>query len=77
MTLATMQYDLKKARERRGWTQGELAARASIDIATVSRIEAGITTNPSNATVEKLESALRLRRGTLVFGGPAEEAKAS
>lgn len=62
------QLDLKTAREARGWTQSELARQAGLDKSTVSRLEAGEKTDPSNATVAKLELALRLRRGTLVFG---------
>lgn len=36
--------------------------------ATISKIERGDVVNPSNDTVAKLEVALRVRRGTLVFG---------
>lgn len=59
---------LREARERRGFTQVELADLAGVDQTTISRIEAGIRSNPSNATVARLEEALRLKRGTLVFG---------
>lgn len=59
---------LRDARELRGYTQEQLAELAGVDQATVSRIEAGLRTNPSNDTVSKLELALRLKRGTLVFG---------
>jgi transcriptional regulator with XRE-family HTH domain len=63
-----MHTDLKTARERRGWTQKALALKAGVDTSIISRIESGATTNPSYSTVCKLESALRLRRGTLEFG---------
>ncbi len=52
----------------------ELADRASLNKGTVSRIESGDITNPSNDTVEALEVALKLRRGTLVFGQVMEKA---
>lgn len=65
--------DLRTARKRRGWDQQTLAERSSIDQATISRIESGKTTNPSNDTVQKLELALQLKRGTLVFGQVIEE----
>jgi transcriptional regulator with XRE-family HTH domain len=51
----------------------ELATRSGVNKSTISRIEAGEITNPSNDTVAKLELALRLRRGTLVFGHPMEK----
>lgn len=69
-----MQCDLKRARDRKGWTQAELAERSEVDEATISRIEAGKTSNPSNDTVAKLEAALKLRRGTLTFGQVMERA---
>lgn len=68
---------LREARERRGWTQERLEAESGVDQTTISRIEAGVNTNPSNATVAKLELALRLKRGTLVFGQSGSMARAS
>lgn len=65
---------LRAVRERKKWTQAETAFRAGVDKGTVSRIESGEVSNPSNDTVAKLEKALGLRRGALVFG---ELAKAS
>lgn len=72
-----MHTDLRTARERRKWSQVALARKSGVDQTTISRIEAAETTNPSNATVQKLEQALQLKRGTLVFGEPAAEAQAS
>lgn len=68
---------LRAARELRGHTQEELAELADVDQATVSRLEAGVRTNPANATVTRLELALKLQRGTLVFGAVDTEAQAS
>jgi len=66
---------LHEARMRRGIDSvGALANLAGVSKATVSRIETGAITNPSSATVAKLENALRLRRGSLVFGVPRERA---
>lgn len=65
-----MQTDLKTAREARKWDQQTLAARSGVSQATISRIEAGLILDPSNSTASKLEAALRLRRGSLVFGQP-------
>ncbi len=64
---------LRAARKARRLQQKELAARTGIDQATISRLETGETVNPSNDTVQKLERALRLKRGTLVFGVEAQE----
>jgi transcriptional regulator with XRE-family HTH domain len=46
----------------------ELARRSGVDKGTVSRLAAGVTTNPSSSTVAKIETALKIRRGSLVFG---------
>lgn len=59
--------DLRTARTKREWTMDELAERSGVSKATISRIEAGEVSNPSNDTVANLEAALKLRRGTLVF----------
>ncbi len=63
-----MQTDLRTARDRKKWDQQTLAKRSGVSQATISRIEAGEITNPSYDTVLKLEDALRLKRGSLVFG---------
>ena len=68
---------LKTARERRGWDQIELAREAGVNQATVSRLEEGVTKNPSHGTVQKLERALGLKPGRLVFGVMATEVHAS
>lgn len=72
-----MRMTLRKALERMEWTPDELAARASVSRATVYRLQAGEVTNPSNDTVLKLEQALKLRRGTLVFGDQVMTEQAS
>lgn len=72
LSVVTMQLDLKTAREKRGWDQKTLATKSGVDQSTISRIEAGVTTNPANATVARLEDTLKLKRGSLVFGADAE-----
>lgn len=63
------QTDVRTARGRFGWDQKTLAQRSGVDQSTISRIESGKLTNPTLATVTKLERALRLRKGErLVFG---------
>jgi transcriptional regulator with XRE-family HTH domain len=66
---------LRAARERRGWTQEQLEAASGVDQGVISRLERGSSTNPTVDTVRKLQAALKLRRGSLVFGN--EEAMAS
>lgn len=65
------QLTLKDARERRGWTQERLETESGVEQSVISRLERGENANPTYETVQKLEVALRLRRGTLVFGDVA------
>ncbi len=62
------QMTLRKAREKRGWTQEQLEDASGVDQGVISRLERGESANPTNDTVVKLETALGLERGTLVFG---------
>lgn len=64
---------LKEAREKRRWTQEQLeaatAARGNqVDQQNISKIEKGTIADPRNSTVEALELALEVARGTLIFG---------
>lgn len=73
---------LKAARERRRLTQRQLEAKSGVEQTSISRIENGDVSDPLWSTVRKLESALGLKSGTLVFGPEAakfesREAKAS
>ena len=73
-SVAVKQLTLREARGNRGWTMDKLAERSGVHKATISRIESGEICNPSNDTVANLETALRLKRGTLVFGQVMEKA---
>lgn len=64
---------LRQARDAKGWTQEELAAKSGVDQRAISKIERGESEDPQNSTAAKLESALGLKRGTLVFGRDAME----
>jgi transcriptional regulator with XRE-family HTH domain len=68
-----MEMTLREARKRRGWDQQTLARESGVDQSTISRIECSETGNPSSETVKRLEVALRVRRGTLVFGQVMEK----
>jgi transcriptional regulator with XRE-family HTH domain len=75
-----MRLTLTAARTKRGLSHDELAERAGVSRATVYRLEGGYIDNPNSATVEKLESALGVKPGTLFFptrAPEAEEAQAS
>jgi len=49
---------LQVARAARGFTQGELAQRAGVTQALVSKLENGLTTDPTLETIEALANAL-------------------
>lgn len=66
------QLTLTEARKARKLKQTDVAQRSGIHKAIISRLEAGITTHPRYDTVRKLEAALRLRPGTLIFGNSTE-----
>jgi Zn-dependent peptidase ImmA (M78 family)/DNA-binding XRE family transcriptional regulator len=51
---------LQVARAARGFTQGDLAERAGVTQALISKLENGLTTDPSVETVQALCEALRL-----------------
>lgn len=59
------------------WTQEKLEAESGVDQRTISKIERGDVADPRISTVEKLETALGVRRGTLRFGQPESIASAS
>ena len=61
---------LKAARLAKGWTQCQLADAAQMPQSHISRLERRAE-NPKLDTVRRLESALGLKAGTLVFGRTA------
>ncbi len=56
---------LKKIRESRNMTQGELAAKVGVHLVTISRIETGAR-NPSMPLVQKLAEALKVKLARLL-----------
>ena len=54
--MATFGHRLRRARETRGWTQRELAARAGVDYFVIYRCERGTHTAP------RVDVAARLAR---------------
>ena len=66
-------WTLEERRRHLGWTQVRLAAESGVDSSRISRLEAGEDHNPTYETVRKLERALKLRPGALLFGTDACE----
>jgi putative transcriptional regulator len=57
---------IRELREARGWTQGELAARAAIRRATLSAMENGRTKGVDFATLDRVARVLEVEPGFLV-----------
>lgn len=76
---------LKQARDLKGWSQEQLELETKrvdpdgrgVDQQNISKIERGTIADPRQSTVEKLELALGVKRGTLAFGYPESQALAS
>jgi transcriptional regulator with XRE-family HTH domain len=59
---------LRVAREGRGFDMATLARLSGVGQYTISRLESGATVNPTVTTARRLERALGLKPGQLVFG---------
>ena len=57
--------NVKRIRERRGWTQAALADKADMHRVYLAQIEAG-TKIPSIPALEKLAKALKVKVGSLL-----------
>jgi transcriptional regulator with XRE-family HTH domain len=64
--VATM--DLRQARKSRGFSIYRLAADSGVSHSTIIRIEQGHIPNPTAHTLSRLESALRLKPGSIAIG---------
>lgn len=67
---------LKKARASKKWSRETLAEKSGVNQSTIWRLEEGQTL-PMHGTVEKLEDALGLKRGSLRFDQPESMERAS
>ncbi len=56
---------LKRIRERRGWTQAELAGKVGVARVTVARLEIG-NRRPSLQLLERLSKALKVKVAELL-----------
>lgn len=64
---------LRDARERKKWTQEQLEAESGVSQSVISRLETDANANPTLAVITKLEAALGVPRGSLVFGPSVEQ----
>ncbi len=67
---------LKTARDRAGWTQEQLEAKAGVPQAVISKLERRADVKPTFSTVLKLADALKLDPRQLRFGQPESGAAA-
>lgn len=58
IVMSPLTLRIKELRERRGWSQAELARRAGVAQPIVNRLERGKTRTPSLDNLEKLADAL-------------------
>jgi transcriptional regulator with XRE-family HTH domain len=58
--------NVKKARDDRGLSIGDLAAMADVDKGQISRLERGLAPRPSSRTVHRLADALQLTPDNLL-----------
>lgn len=64
---------VQSARDRRVWTQEDLARESSIPVVTISRIENDrYEERPRQSTIRKLATALNVDPVWIVFGGESQ-----
>lgn len=68
--MTTVNERIRAARERRGWSQAQLAERTGIARSTLGRIEKGDTPNPGTETVQQIARALGLPVNHFVSDAP-------
>ena len=61
-----MKFNVKRFREKKGWTQSELSERSGVGRITISRMESGVLEETSAGTLVKLASALDCDMSDLV-----------
>ena len=61
-----LKFNVKKFREAKGWTQGELSDRSGVGRITISRMESGALEETSAGTLVKLAKALECDMSDLV-----------
>jgi len=74
--MAIRHCTLREARRGKGWTQSELSLRSGVNQQNISKLER-FNRNPHYSTVIALESALGLKRGTLIFPMSQQDGEAA
>ena len=57
---------LRSLRERKGWSQVDVAKKAKVSQAYIAKLEAGVRKNPSLATLKRISKALKVEVGELL-----------
>ncbi len=67
--MATIGERLRLARNRKVWTQGDLARESGVPVVTISRIENGRHENqPRQSTIRRLATPIGIDPAWLLFG---------
>jgi transcriptional regulator with XRE-family HTH domain len=56
---------IRQLRDRKGWSQSDLAAKAMVTAAYVAMLESGTNQHPPGPVLRRLERALGTRHGEL------------
>jgi transcriptional regulator with XRE-family HTH domain len=65
---------VKQERERRGWSQEELAQRAALGQSYISKLELNRSSNPTKDALERLARAFSITVDELLHGGDQQQA---
>ena len=72
--MATIGERLRRARNRKVWTQEDLARESGVPVVTISRVENGRQEGqPRPSTIRRLAVPLGVEPGWLLFGEEEEE----
>ena len=61
-----MEFNVKRLREKKGWTQAELSEASGVGRITISRLESGVLKETSAGTLMKLANALECTMNDIV-----------
>ena len=76
--MATIGERMRSARNRRVWTQEDLAKESGVPVVTISRIENGRHGDqPRPTTVRRLAAALGVESAWLLYGNDGNEKTAT
>lgn len=70
MAVLSIGERVRAARERKGWSQAELARRIGVTRSAIAQLESGLTTNPRPQHLFSLAKALDVDARELTYGTP-------